>query len=67
MKSLEERISRLEALQGLIPPPVEWNITTDRIRLVSNERPCGLLEAKRELIKNFGDTMSEERGVTQDG
>lgn len=58
--SVDERICRLEALEGVAPAPDSWGITAERIQCVRNKRGASLEGARRLLIKNFGKPLPEE-------
>lgn len=53
MATFEERIQRLEALAGL-DIPQDW-ITSQKVNDVRSAYDCGIFEAKRILIINYGD------------
>jgi len=56
----EDRLARLEALQGLEGAPKPWGITAARIQRVRELRGASLEGARQLLIKNFGQTLPEE-------
>lgn len=56
----EDRLARLEALQGIGPAPTSWGVTAARIRLVREKRGASLEGARQLLIKNFGLPLPEE-------
>jgi hypothetical protein len=56
----EDRLARLEALQGLSPAPKPWGITAARIQRVRELRGASLEGARQLLIKNFGQALPEE-------
>lgn len=57
----EDRLARLEALQGISCAPASWGITAARIQLVREKRGASLDGAKRILIANFGRPLPEEQ------
>jgi len=56
---MEDRITRIEALLKIEDTPHNW-ITKDKIKRVRDTRGCSLDEARRLLIKNFGDEFESE-------
>lgn len=59
--SIEDRILRLEALEGVAPAPDSWGITAERIRFIRDKRGASLEGARRLLVANFGRPLPEEQ------
>jgi hypothetical protein len=59
--SIEDRIRRLEVLEGVTPAPDSWGITAERIRFIRDKRGASLEGARRLLVANFGRPLPEER------
>ena len=52
--TLEDRIDRIEVLLDLKSPPVEWNITAERVKNVRKEESLSMQEAIKSLVCDFG-------------
>jgi len=56
-RSIEERVKRLEVLEGLASPPKEWNITPTRVKNLRAKKGIGLTSAREILITGFGEPL----------
>jgi len=57
----EDRILRLEVLAGLASAPESWGITPKRVKLIRDHNHCDLRTARKQLIRDFGETQPEEK------
>lgn len=59
-RSLEDKVTRLEILQGLAAPPKWWHITPDRVKNLAGVTGVSLQTARKMLVTNYGDKLPEE-------
>jgi len=59
--TLEDRVTRLEHLEGLQPLLLKhWDITSDRIKALREKTGWSLKNTIRNLVENFGELIEEE-------
>ena len=61
IKAFGEHIARLNTLENIQEPPVEWGITQGRIDKIIKRSGIHQQAAYRKLVVNFGKEIDEEK------
>ena len=60
IKSIEDRVARLEALANVEEIPNRYNLTSERIDKLASKTGWSLQNCRRQIIVNFGEKLPEE-------